>query len=322
MTEQTTLSGEEIEALMGRGGRPAPKGEGPGAQPRSFSFGSGAVQTSAALPALDRLNDRLARRMRTFFEPILRAKPRVDAEPVVMRPLRDWQAEQSAFQGLSLYTAKPLKGLVAVSVPSAFVSQMVDAYYGGTGSVPTAPAREFTRTEESLLARLSDGLAALLAEIWNEVAPIEPQLKARETNVALARIAAADEAVVVCRFIVAPVQGSPAHLDILFPAAALRSVEGALAARAEEGCTRGAEWRAQLSNALGDVRIDARTVLARPELSLSELMHLKVGDVIPVSIPASVPLLVEGRTVAVGSIGDQDGKAALKIERIENRRSA
>ena len=43
---------------------------------------------------------------------------------------------------------------------------------------------------------------------------------------------------------------------------------------------------------------------------------------IPVSIPACVPLLVEGRTVATGSIGEQDGKAALKIERIETRRNA
>jgi hypothetical protein len=34
-----------------------------------------------------------------------------------------------------------------------------------------------------------------------------------------------------------------------------------------------------------------------------------------------VPLLVEGRTVAVGSIGEQDGKAALRIERIQNRRN-
>lgn len=320
MTPETTLTGEEIEALMGRGGRAA--GGVAGAQPRSFAFGSGSAPPSAALPALDRLNERLARAMRETFEPILRARPRIDAEPAMLRPFRDWQAEQSAFQGLSMYTAKPLKGLLAIAVPSELVSRLVDAYYGGSGAAPAALAREFTRTEESLLARVSDGIAGLLARTWQEIAPIDPQLKGRETNPAAARIAAPDEGVIVCRFTITPAVGKPASLEVLFPAAALRSVEGALAARSEEGCARGAEWRAQLGSALADVRIEARTVLARPELNLSELMQLKVGDIIPVSIPASVPLLVEGRTVAVGSIGEQDGKAALKIERIQTRRTA
>lgn len=320
MTEQTTLSGEEIEALMGRGGRASGSG-GSGAGPRSFSFGSGSVSPGTALPALDRLHERLARRMRDLFEPILRLKPRVEAEPALLRSYRDWQAEQAAFQGLSLYSFRPLKGVLAVSMPSTLVSRLVDSFYGGAGASPAGQAKEFSPTEDSLLARLSDNLVAMLADSWREVAGIEPLLKGRETNVAQARIASADETIVVCRFIVTPPTGGPAPIDILFPAAALRALEVALAASSDDGSVKGAEWRAELVAAIGDVRIDARTVLARPELSISELVKLKVGDVIPVSIPASVPLLVEGRTVATGSIGEQDGKAALKIERIETKRN-
>ena len=320
MTPQTTLSGEEIEALMGRGDRMTGRGGSDTGQPRPFAFGSGGAPASAALPALDRLNDRLAKRLRELFEPILRGKPAVEADPAVMRPLRDWQAEQPSFLALSLYGFKPLKGVLGVAIPADFVSRLVDFYYGGAGTAMGPAANEFTRTEERLAGRISDGLVTMLADTWKEVAPLEPLLKGRETNVGAARIAGPDEGVVVCRFTIAAPGGKPAKLDILFPAAALRSVEGALATRTEEGCARGSEWRAQLSGALADVRIEARTVLARPELTLSELVQLKVGDVIPVSIPASVPLLVEGRTVATGSIGEQDGKAALRIERIQNRR--
>jgi flagellar motor switch protein FliM len=323
MTQETILSGEEIAALMSREDRASDRdGRRRRAQPRSFSFGNGSAPPSVALPALDRMNERLAKRIRDVIEPFVRGKPRVDAEPAITRTLGDWQAEQSDFAGLSLYSIKPLKGVLAIAVPSEFVSRLVDAFYGGNGAAPLAQAKEFTRTEESMLARLSDALAVTMAEVWREVSPIEPQLRGRETNVALARICSPEEAVLVCRFTVAPPQGKPAQIDILIPAAALRSVEGALVAKSEDGCARGAEWRAQLGAALGDVRIEARTVLARPELSVAEIVQLKVGDVIPVSIPASVPLLVEGRTVAVGSIGEQDGKAALKIERIENRRNA
>jgi flagellar motor switch protein FliM len=323
MTDQPILSGEEIAALMSRGDdRAAGRDGAKSRQPRSFSFGDNAAPPSTALPALDRMNDRLARRLRDAIEPFLRVKPKVDAEPALMRPLGDWQAEQPSFAGLALYTFKPLKGNLTLAIPSEFVSRLVDAFYGGTGAAPITQGKEFTRTEESLFAKLTDALVAAFADIWREVAPIDPQLRGRETNVAMARIGAADESMVVSRFTVTLAQGKPAAIDILFPAAALRSVEGAIAAQGEETCGKGAEWRAQLGAALGEIRIEARTVLARPELNLSELMQLKVGDVIPVSIPPLVPLLVEGRTVAVGSIGDQDGKAALKIERVQTRRLA
>lgn len=323
MTHETILSGEEIEALMGRDGRVDGRdGVSGGRQPRPYAFGGDTGQPSSALPALDRMNERLARRFKDLIEPILRMKPQVSAAPAVLRPLRDWQAEQEVFQSISLYSFKPLKGLLAITIPAEFVSRLVDAFYGGPGIAGDASRREFTRTEESLLARIADNLAALLSESWREVAPIEPQIKSRETSVSAARIGQPDENVVVCGFKVAPPQGAASTIEILFPAAALRSVEGALATRSDEvACARGAEWRAQLGAALADVRIEARTVLARPELSLAELVQLKVGDVIPVSIPALVPLLVEGRTVAVGSIGEQEGKAALKIERIESRRN-
>ncbi len=322
MTDQTILSGEEIAALMSRDQSRGGDGD-PGArrQPRPFSFGAGSTQPLAALPALDRINDRLAKRMRDVVEPFLRAKPRVEAEPVVIRPLRDWQAEQPTLIGLSLYSFKPLQGVLALALPADLVSRMVDAFYGGSGASPTQAAREFTATEERLHGRVADALVVALADVWREIAPIEPLLRAREVNVAAARIAAPDEPVALGRFRIQPPSGQSATIDILFPAAALRSVEGALAAKAgDDSGVRGAEFRAQLAAALGDVRIEARTVLARPELSVAELMQLKVGDVIPVSIPASVPLLVEGRTVAVGSIGEQDGKAALRIERVEPRR--
>lgn len=315
------LSGEEIAALMSREARADASGRG-AEKARSFSFGSGNVHPGGALPALDRMNDRLAKRMRDVFEPFLRAKPRVEAEPVALRPLRDWQAEQRPFTAISLYSFRPLKGTLALTIPAEFVSRLVDCFYGGSGG-PLAEPSEFTDTEERLSARIADALIAAFAEVWHEIAAIEPLLRGRETNVALAGLGNGDESMTVCRFQVIPLQGRPTAVEILFPAAALRSVEGALAAKSSmEAGARGEEWRARLGEALGDVRIEARTVLARPELSLAELMHLKVGDVIPVSIPACVPLLVEGRTVAVGSIGEQDGKAALKIDRIEPRRIA
>jgi flagellar motor switch protein FliM len=125
----------------------------------------------------------------------------------------------------------------------------------------------------------------------------------------------------VSRFTVTPWPGQSSILEILYPVASLRSVEHELVAKShDEASVRGSEWRERLAAAVGEVRVQARTVLARPQLSLSELMQLQPGDVIPVSLPARVPLLVEGRRIAVGAVGEHDGRAALKIEKMEQRR--
>jgi flagellar motor switch protein FliM len=62
-------------------------------------------------------------------------------------------------------------------------------------------------------------------------------------------------------------------------------------------------------------------VLARPELSLARLMALQPGDIIPVALAEQVPMIVAGRVLAFGNIGENNGRAALRIDRIEKRKA-
>lgn len=321
MTEPPTLSGDEIAALMNELHEHPTKSEGVSPTPRPFAFGSDAARPMNALPALDRMNERMSRRLRDLLEPFVRMKPVVTAEDSAIRIFGDWKAEQPEFVSLSIYGFKPMKGAVMLALNPEFISRLVDWFYGGTGEPAASASREFTATEESLLARLADSILADLAAVWSEVIPARPQLRSRETNVEFATLARSDETVAVIRFIVSFGRGNPAAIDIIYPVSSLRSVEQELLATSPEDVSaRGEEWRERLAAAVGHVRVKARTVLARPELSLAELMQLRAGDVIPISLPAQVPLLVEGRAIALGTIGEHDGRAALKIEKIEKRR--
>ena len=49
---------------------------------------------------------------------------------------------------------------------------------------------------------------------------------------------------------------------------------------------------------------------------MSQLMQLKPGDVIPITLPAKAPLIVADRRLAFGTIGEREGKAALMIEQV------
>ncbi|MFC7499877.1 flagellar motor switch protein FliM [Enterovirga sp. GCM10030262] len=313
----SSLSGEEVDALMTQLGEQ--NADDPrSATPKAHALGSVSLRPMAALPALERMGERMARKLRDLIEPFARAKPKVTADVVAIRRFESWRAEQPEFMSLSLYSLRPLKGGVLIAIEPAFVSRLVDIFYGGSGAQAPGKAKEFTATEDRLLARLTEALVATLAEVWAEILPVKPRLNSRETNTAFASLVRDEEQVAVARFTIAPSQGRAATIDILYPVASLRAVEAQLSANMnDDGGIASREWRERLASALSEVRLQARSVLARPNLSVAELLELKPGDVIPISVPALVPLLVAGRPVALGRIGDQDGRAALQIEKIE-----
>lgn len=285
--------------------------------PRAFTFGAEAFRPMSALPALDRISERMARRIRDVIGPLARAKPRVTMEPVSIRRFEKWVADQPEFTSLSIYRFRPLKSGILVAIEPRFVSQLVNSLYGGVGSAIVGRKDEFTATEEQLLVRLVDGIVGTMCEVWSEVVAVSAQISSRETNTAYASLVRGEDPVAVARFNVTPLEGRPAVIDILYPVASLRTIEAELSAKVldDAGASAG-EWRARMGEAVGEVRVEAHSVLARPTTTLSKLLNLAPGDVIPVSIPALVPLLVAGRTLALGTVGEQNGRVALKIEKL------
>src|SRR5690606_18566784 len=154
----------------------------------------------SALPALDRIGERMAKRLRDVIEPFARTKPRITAAPVAIQRFETWRGEKPEFTSLNLYRFRPLKGGLLVTLQPDFISMLVDSFYGGTGTVVSMRAEEFTATEERLLVRLVDTLMASLAEAWSEVVPATPQFVARETNTTYATLVHRDEPVAVTRF--------------------------------------------------------------------------------------------------------------------------
>ncbi len=319
--DNATLSGDEMDALM-RGLEEAaaqpsgPPARGKTAQP--FALGHEAFRPTARLAGLERMGERLAQRIRGVVEPFARARVQVTLDPVETLRFEEWRVSLPTFTSLSLYRLRPLKGGMLLAMEPDFITSLVDAFYGGGGAPAKPRTREFTPGEERLLSRLADGIVAQLAEVWAEVAVLTPALAARETNAAYASLVRADEAVVLQRFVVAPAQGKTGTILIVYPLAALRPYEALLAAKVHDDNGSGdVEWRARLADALENVRLPVRSVLARPELSLSQLVALKPGDVIPITLAPRVPLIVADRRIATGTIGEQDGRAALMIEHVE-----
>ncbi len=291
----------------------------PSNDPQPFAFGQERSQPSQRLAGLERLNERMARAIRPAIEPIARARVTVSPEPLEILPYEQWADAQPDFSTLTLYRLRPLKGGMLVQIDPHFLASLVEIFYGGA---PTAQRKrkpgDLTASEELLLNRLLERLSAILTSHWSELVPVELAYGIRETNVAHLPFLRGEDMAVVQNFkLTGLVQ--PTTISVVYPLAMLRPIEEKLAMRGkDEGAAAGEDWRRRMSQALEQVSLPVRSVLARPEISVAELLALKVGDVIPITLPPRTPLLAGARRIADGVIGEQDGRAALMIEKVGN----
>ena len=285
------------------------------AQP--YAFGRGETQAPVMLSGLDRLGEKLGRRLQAILEPIAGGKPMVATASVEVVDFGAWAEKVPHFSSIGVYRMVPLKGNVLLRMDAPMISMLVDCFYGGTGTRIVAARGEFTATETRLIDRLSEALIARLVECWADTLALEPTLLMRETGIGFGAGAASSDQMVVQRFSVSLARDENWPVDIVFPLAALRAVDALTGSKVhDDGHADDPVWQARLERQMRDIRLPARTVLARPSLSLAEVMQLQPGDIIPVQIARSLPLIVGDRVVAHGSIGDQDGRAAFMIEKL------
>jgi len=283
-----------------------------------YAFGrAAAAEPPATIGGLEKQGERLAKKLRALIEPYCGNRPGVTAKPLDTTMFMMWDACVPTFVSLSLYRLLPIKGVVTLRIDATLISALVDRFYGGRGNSQGGEKLEFTPTETRLINRLSGQVVGALVESWAEIAKLEPILLSRETGIAQADILAADSDVLVQTFEVDLGTKDKYLIEIVYPQEGLGGIEmPAGSHRVEEPAVKDPIWQAQLGRRVEQVRLPVKTVLARPNLKMSELMALKPGDVIPLNIPRHLPLIVGDRVYAHGSIGEQDGVAAFMIEKL------
>jgi flagellar motor switch protein FliM len=252
-----------------------------------------------------------------MIEPIAQTRARIEALPLETRSFDEWQRSQPDYMSLTLFRMRPTKGNMMIAIEPTFVANMVDAFYGGTSGGAAAKSGEFTPSEDRLLNRLVSGITDVLTRTWGDFYPIDFQRAAHETNPTFANMMRADETVVIQRFTIKAGMARSTQIEILYPLAVLQPIEDELTARVHAGADGdNNEWHAKLMAALDNVALPVRSVLARPEMTVAQLLALKPGDVIPITLSSTVPLIVGDRRFAEGTIGEQEGRAALMVENL------
>lgn len=283
------------------------------------ALGSAAVNPLGDLQALGHVGQHLTRSLRTLFEPLLRRQARLIAEPVAIQRFDDYlDARDAKLSSVTLIGMAPLSGSAMLVLDGALVLELVDLYFGGSGALPQALPNEFAPSADSMIVRLAKGFTERLCGAWGEIAGIEFRAGRHESNPAMLSHIDGEDRVVVTRFTLALSETRRAAIDILYPVNSLKPIASILSSKVQSKRS-GADpaWLAGLTRAVMNVKLPVRSVLAEPVIPLAQLMALKPGDIIPISFGPEIPLLVADNRFARGAVGAANGRAAIRIHRIE-----
>jgi len=155
-----------------------------------------------------------------------------------------------------------------------------------------------------------------LVEAWSPVLAVEFEYTNSEVNPHFASIVSPREYVVVSKFHV-ELEGGGGEMHVTLPYAMLEPLRELLdAGIASDRSEKDENFPIQLREGVHLAPLDVAGVLSVKTLSVRQLVALKVGDVLPIDVPARIPITVEGLPLFEGEFGHHQGKNAVKITRV------
>lgn len=276
-----------------------------------------APEETSDFPGLTRVGAQIARGLADTLAANGCAGAKIRCEETIITTFEEWRGHAEETRAVCHYRMGALKGGMLLAMPQGFVSRLVDMFYGGDGDL-LGSRKELSAAEERYFVRLCDTMAGIIAHAWADMASVDVAAVKCDHGGSIPTLVTATRQIVVQGMIIERPGAKPVSAEIVYPLAMLRSVPQLQAVpEAEEAPHVDSVWQERLSDAILNVRLPLRTVFARPELPLSQLLNLKAGDIIPVCLPNHVPVTVAGRVFAHASVGDSNGRTAIKIERIE-----
>lgn len=313
------LSQDEIDALLdGVGsGEVETEDDEPVDGVRSFNFAAQDRIVRGRLPSLEMVAERFARQFRISLFNILRRNPELNFAGLETIKYSDYMHRLFVPTNLNLIRAKPLRGTALLVFEPKLVFSVVDRFFGGDGTFHARiEGREFTPTEMRVIRIMLDAAFEDLTEAWRPVLPLEFEYIQSELNPHLATIVSPSEIVVVARFSV-DLDGTGGDIHLTMPYSMLEPIREQLSHGIQSDRTdRDERWESNMRSHVADTEVEVRGVLAQPRLTLADLLSLNEDDVIPISWPPRVKLVVEDIARFSGDFGTSNGQNAVLLREL------
>ena len=217
----------------------------------------------------------------------------------------------------NLIDAPPLEGQLILDINLSLLFPIIDRLLGG-GSDPGTPLRRpLTEIELRLVSRITELFCQELKKAWENVLDLKLAVSRVESNPQLVQIVPPNEVVVLISFelMLGEVRGM---MNLCIPVNSIERISARLLANSwvSYGKKSGTpDNMRRISTQLNDAKVEVVVDLAETSIATSDLIGLRVGDIIATEKDVAHPLIVsvEGRPKFHAQPGAFKGRKAIQV---------
>ena len=313
------LSQDEVDALLkgvtGETDEPESSEDGEGGV-RTYNLGTQERIVRGRMPTLELINERFARFLRIGLFNYMHRTTEISVGPIRVQKYSEFIRNLVVPTNLNLVSAKPLRGTSLFVFDPNLVFLVVDNMFGGDGRFHTrVEGRDFTATEQRIIKGLLNVVFTEYARSWKPVYELSFEYIRSEMNSQFANIATPSEIVISTTFSL-EFGGTAAEMHICFPYSMVEPIRDLLySSMQSDQLSTDHRWIVMLRRQLKDAEVDISAKLATTTVTLGDILKMRAGDVIPISIPDKIVADVDNVPLMECTYGQQNGQYALKIQR-------
>lgn len=267
------------------------------------------------LRAFRGVHDKMARSLASQISSIMRSIVEIQLHSVDQMTYGEFLMSLPNPTSFNVFSVKPLEGSGVIEINPSIAFPMLDRLLGGKGE-PFDTGREFTDIELSLFETILRVMMSTLKEAWGPVMDIYPTIESKESSPNVVQIVAQNEIVVmvVMEIIIGHSSGM---MNICYPVISLEPILPKLASRdlmLNETSSKKSR-NAELQVLLGGAKVDVEANLGGAELTMRDVLELRVDDVLRLSSAADdvVTISIDGKDRFKGEMGLRRFRKSIQI---------
>ncbi|AEJ00381.1 flagellar motor switch protein FliM [Nitrosomonas sp. Is79A3] len=310
------LSQDEVDALLkgatGESDEVQKEEEKGGVRPYNIATQERIVR--GRMPTYEIINERFARFLRIGLFNFMRRTVDIAVGPVKVIKFSEFVRNLVVPTNLNLVQMRPLRGTALLVFDPNLIFLIVDNLFGGDGRYHTrVEGRDFTQTEQRIIRRLLDVVFEEYEKSWKSVYPVNFEYVRSEMNPQFATIATPNEVVVTVTFDI-DMGNQGGELHVCIPYSMIEPIRDTLySALQGDHLEVDKRWIKLMSQQVQIAEVELVANIGHTKVTFEQILSMQAGDIIPLEIPKTITVHVDGIPVMDCHYGIMNGQYALRV---------
>jgi flagellar motor switch protein FliM len=286
-------------------------------QIKPYNFWSPDHFSKDQMRAVELVHEDLAERLTSSLPPFIRTSMRPRVVHTEQGRFHDFLKDLPPASLFHMISLAPLPGQMVLTISPDVGSLILEQRLGGQGE-RSSHNRILTEIDQFLLRGMVEHMLNDVKASWNKVVSIEPSLEDSTVNQHWVQMVMGNERVMLITFELA-MQNMTGTMNIYIPFTMLKPIANVLnthvwfSGRKERQADP--EARKATSQNISQVQLTLRVILGVTDVNFSDLLNMKVGDVIPLETATyqELPVYVADRNCYMARIGKMGNYMAAQI---------